>query len=61
MNINLNGPFNHLQLIAKHMIHNRSGHIVGVTSVAAKLPTAYRSSYACSKNAFVGLLDTLRT
>ena len=61
LNLNLNGPFNHLQPIVKHMMRHRTGHIVGITSASAKLPTAYRSSCACSKNAFVGLLDSLRT
>jgi short-subunit dehydrogenase len=43
------------------MIKNKSGQIVGVTSVAGKLSSAYRSSYGGSKHAFIGILDCLRT
>jgi short-subunit dehydrogenase len=43
------------------MIKNKSGQIVGITSVQGKLGTAYRSSYAGSKHAFVGILDSLRS
>ncbi len=34
--------------------------MVGVTSLAAKLAKAYRSSYAGSKHAFLGILDSMR-
>jgi short-subunit dehydrogenase len=43
------------------MIKNKSGQIVGITSVAGKLGAAYRSSYAGTKHAFIGILDCLRT
>jgi short-subunit dehydrogenase len=43
------------------MIKNKSGQIIGITSQAGKLSTAYRSSYAGSKHAFIGILDSLRT
>ena len=43
------------------MIKHKSGQIVGITSLAGKLSTAYRSSYAGTKHAFIGILDTLRT
>ena len=43
------------------MIKNKCGHIVGVSSQAGKLATAYRTSYAGSKHAFIGILDSLRT
>ncbi|MFY8046544.1 MAG: SDR family NAD(P)-dependent oxidoreductase, partial [Chitinophagaceae bacterium] len=33
----------------------------GVTSLAGKLSTAYRSSYGGSKHAFIGILDSLRS
>lgn len=59
--VNVHGPYRHLQLIAPHMIKNKSGHIVGVSSLAGKLATAYRTSYAGSKHAFIGILDALRT
>lgn len=43
------------------MINNKSGQIVGISSQAGKLATAYRTSYAGSKHAFIGILDALRT
>ena len=60
-NVNVNGPFRHLQCIVSHMINNKSGHIVGISSVAGKVAPSYRSSYAGSKHALVGILDSLRT
>lgn len=58
--VNINGPFLHIQSFLSHMIKNKSGQIVGITSVQGKLATCYRSSYASTKHAFIGLLDSLR-
>lgn len=60
-NVNVNGPYLHLQCVVPHMIKNKSGQIVGITSVQGKLGTAYRTSYAGSKHALIGILDSLRT
>jgi short-subunit dehydrogenase len=43
------------------MIKHKSGQIVGISSLAGKLATAYRTSYSGSKHAFIGILDSLRT
>ena len=59
--VNVHGPFRHIQALLPHMIKNKSGQVVGVSSLAGKLATAYRSSYAGSKHAFVGILDSLRS
>lgn len=59
--LNVNGPFYHIKSIIDHMIKNKSGHIVGITSVQAKLAPPFRTSYAGSKHAFVGILDSLRS
>ncbi len=59
--VNVHGPYRHLQLVVPHMINNKSGQIVGISSQAGKLATAYRTSYAGSKHAFIGILDALRT
>ena len=59
--VNVHGPYRHLQACLPHMIKNKSGQIVGVTSLAGKLATAYRTPYAGSKHAFIGILDSLRT
>ena len=60
-NLNVNGPYRHIQCFLNHMIKNKTGQIVGITSVQGKLATGYRSSYAGSKHAFIGTLDSLRT
>lgn len=59
--INVHAPFNHLQAVLPHFIKQGGGQIVGITSLAAKLAKAYRSSYAGSKHAFLGILDSLRS
>lgn len=60
-NVNVNGPYKHIQCFIDHMIKNKGGQIVVITSVQGKLGTSYRSSYAGSKHALVGILDSLRS
>ena len=59
--LNVHGPFNHLKAVVPILIKQKSGQVVGVTSLAGKLATAFRTSYAGSKHAFIGMLDSLRT
>lgn len=59
--VNIHGPYRHIQCFIDHMIKNKSGHIIGITSAAGKLATTYRSSYAGTKHAFIGILDSLRS
>lgn len=59
--VNVNGPYRHMQVVVPHMVKNKSGQIVGISSQAGKLATAYRTSYAGSKHALIGILDSLRT
>ena len=59
--INLHAPFNHLQAVVPHFIRQGEGQIVGVSSLAAKLSKAYRTSYAGSKHALLGFLDSIRS
>lgn len=42
------------------MIKNKTGHIVGMSSLSAKISTSYRSSYAGTKAALLNILDSLR-
>ena len=42
------------------MIKNKSGQIVGITSVQGKISPPFRTSYAGSKHAIIGILDSLR-
>ena len=59
--MNVNGPYRHLQLVVPHMLKNKSGQIIGITSQAGKISTAYRSSYGGSKAAFIGIMYSLRS
>lgn len=59
--VNVNGPYRHIQCFVEHMIKNKNGHIVGITSIAGKISTSHRSSYSGAKNAFIGILDSLRS
>jgi short-subunit dehydrogenase len=59
--VNVNGPFKHIQCFLPHMIKNKSGQIVGISSVAGKISPAYRTSYGGSKHALIGIFDSLRT
>lgn len=59
--VNVHGPVRHIQCFLGHMIKNRGGQIVGITSAAGKLATTYRSSYAGSKHALIGIFDSLRS
>jgi dehydrogenase/reductase SDR family member 7B len=59
--INVHAPFNHLQAIVPHFIKHKGGKIVGISSLSGKLAKAFRSSYAGSKHAFVGILDSIRS
>lgn len=60
-NVNVHGPYKHMQCFIPHMIKNKSGQVVGISSAAGKLSPAYRSSYGGSKHALIGILDSLRT
>lgn len=59
--LNIDGPYNHIQSILPHMINNKSGQIVGISSILGKFTKANRSSYTCSKHALTAILDTLRS
>ena len=60
-NLNVHGLFKHGQFFVNHMIANKSGHIIAITSATAKIATSHRSSYSGTKHGVVGILDSLRT
>ncbi len=59
--VNVHGPYKHIQCFLPHMIQNKAGQIVGISSASGKLSPAYRSSYGGSKHALIGIFDSLRT
>jgi dehydrogenase/reductase SDR family member 7B len=54
------GPIAIVRPVAQAMVARGKGHIVVVSSLAGKLGTPLRSSYAASKHALHGYLDCLR-
>jgi NAD(P)-dependent dehydrogenase (short-subunit alcohol dehydrogenase family) len=55
MQINAKAPFVAIREVLPSMIERRQGKIINVASVSGKIGLAYRSAYAASKHAVVGL------
>jgi short-subunit dehydrogenase len=60
MEVNFFGTVALTKAVLPHMIEQKSGHIVVISSVMGKIGTKYRSSYAASKHALHGWFDCLR-
>lgn len=60
MEVNFFGTVALTKAVLPHMIEQKSGHIVVISSVMGKLGTKYRSAYAASKHALHGWFDCLR-
>lgn len=57
--VNLFSVFTLTQLALRHMIRQKSGRIINVSSVSAKLGAAYNSAYASSKAAMLGFTKSV--
>jgi NAD(P)-dependent dehydrogenase (short-subunit alcohol dehydrogenase family) len=55
VNTNLRGPFYVIRAVAPHMIRQRSGHIINISSLAGKNAFAGGSIYCASKFGLLGL------
>jgi len=55
MNTNLKGPFNVTKAVARHMIKQRKGHIINISSYAGIKGKQGLSAYASSKAALIGM------
>ena len=55
MQINAKAPFIAIREVLPSMLERRYGRIVNVASVSGKIGLAYRSAYAASKHALIGL------
>lgn len=60
MEVNFFGTVGLTKALLPHMIEQKSGHIVVISSVMGKIGTKYRSAYAASKHALHGWFDCLR-
>lgn len=58
--VNYFGTVELTRSVLPHMMKNRSGHIVVISSVLGKLSVPMRSSYCSSKHALHGYFDALR-
>ena len=58
--VNFFGPLALTKLVLPSMIARRSGHVVVVSSIAARFSSPLRSGYNASKKALHGLFDSLR-
>ena len=59
--VNMHGPFVHLQTLLPHLKKQKDAQIVGISSLCGRAPIALRSSYNGSKVAFQVFLDTIRS
>jgi len=59
MQINAKAPFVAIREVLPSMIERKSGKIINVASVSGKIGLAYRSAYAASKHAVLGLTRAL--
>lgn len=59
MAVNLKGYFNTIKAVTPHMIKNRYGRILNVTSVVAMTGNAGQANYAASKAGVIGLTKSV--
>ncbi len=59
MAVNLTGPFLCARAAIPHLVEQRSGKIINISSIAGKMGYALRSPYSASKWGLIGLTRTL--
>jgi 3-oxoacyl-[acyl-carrier protein] reductase len=59
LNINLKGTFNCSKAVVKHMMRNRSGKIINITSVSGQMGNAGQTNYSASKAGQIGFTKAL--
>ena len=60
INVNLRGTFAMTRLLAQHMVRQKAGTIVNVSSLMGKLAAPTYSTYSATKFALLGLTQSLR-
>ncbi|AJA47033.1 3-oxoacyl-[acyl-carrier-protein] reductase FabG [Clostridium pasteurianum DSM 525 = ATCC 6013] len=59
ININLTGAFNSTKFVSKHMLKQKSGTIVNITSVVGITGNAGQANYSASKAGLIGFTKTV--
>ena len=57
--VNLNGARNTIQAVLPHMLHEKSGAIVNVSSIWGQHGASCEVTYSCTKHALIGLTRSL--
>lgn len=57
--VNLNGARNTIQAVLPHMIHEKSGGIVNISSIWGQHGASCEVTYSCTKHALIGLTRSL--
>ncbi len=60
MELNFFGPVALTKLVLPHMLKNRSGHIVVISSITGKFGVRMRTAYSASKHALQGYFESWR-
>lgn len=55
INVNLKGAFLCAQAVVPHMIENKNGRIINISSVSAKRPGPLQTAYCASKHGMIGM------
>jgi 3-oxoacyl-[acyl-carrier protein] reductase len=59
INVNLKGCFNGIKAVSKHMIKNKKGKIINISSVIGITGNVGQSNYAASKAGIIGLTKSI--
>ena len=59
LGVNLTGAFNTIQAVLPHMLHEKSGCIINISSIWGQHGASCEVTYSCTKHALIGLTRSL--